>query len=140
MKIVNPFDGSKAKAGDRVYSLQWGWGTVRHIFTDGLFPIGVFFDEGAEDGECFTKDGKRFPTAQSPDLYYGPPEIIGPPKPKRMVKKTVKKWANVYPWGFGGICQTFGGICQTKEIADYNAGSDRIACVELTGTYEVEED
>ena len=134
MKIVNPFDGSKAKAGDRVYSLQWGWGTVRHIFTDGLFPIGVFFDEGADDGECFTKDGKRFPTAQSPDLFYGPPEIIGPPKPKRTVKRTLKRWVNVYANNSGN--HSF----PTKEAADRYSELGRIACVELTGTYEVEED
>lgn len=134
MKIVNPFDGSKAKAGDRVYSLQWGWGTVRHIFTDGLFPIGVFFDEGADDGECFTKDGKRFPTAQSPDLFYGPPEIIGPPKPKRTVKRTLKRWVNVYANNSGN--HSF----PTKEAADRYSALGRIACVELTGTYEVEED
>lgn len=134
MKIVNPFDGSRAKVGDRVYSLQWGWGTVRHIFTDGLFPIGVFFDEGADDGECFTKDGKRFPTVQSPDLFYGPPEIIGPPKPKRTVKRTLKRWVNVYANNSGN--HSF----PTKEAADRYSALGRIACVELTGTYEVEED
>lgn len=135
MRIANSFDGSKAKAGDRVYSLQWGWGTVRHIFTDGLlFPIGVFFDEGADGGECFTKDGKRFPTAQSPDLFYGPPEIIGPPKPKRTVKRTLKRWVNVYANNSGN--HSF----PTKEAADRYSALGRIACVELTGTYEVEED
>lgn len=134
MKIVNPFDGSKAKAGDRVYSLQSGWGTVRRVLPDDSYPISVDFDEYEDDILCFTTDGKDGVGDAYPDLYYGPPEIIGPPKPKRTVKKEVRGWANVYPKGRAS------GLYSSKESADYGADSGRIACVELTGTYEVEED
>ena len=134
MKIVNPFDGSKAKAGDRVYSLQSGWGTVRRVLPDDSYPISVDFDEYEDDILCFTTDGKDGVGDAYPDLYYGPPEIIGPPKPKRTVKRTLKRWVNVYANNSGN--HSF----PTKEAADRYSALGRIACVELTGTYEVEED
>ena len=63
------------------------------------------------------------------------PQIIAPPKPKPKPKRTVKKevvaWANVYKR------ETF--FSATREIADGCADADRIACVKLTGEYEVEE-
>ena len=134
MKITNAFDGTKAKKGDRVWSLRYGWGTVSREFSNSPYPIiGVVFDEYARGVTSFTNEGRLRANDKAIDLYYGPPEIIGPPKPKRMVKKDVRGWANVYSWGFGGICKT-------KERADYYAEPARIACVELTGTYEVEED
>jgi hypothetical protein len=134
MKIVNPFDGSKAKAGDRVYSLQSGWGTVVPKLPHDAYLIWVVFDEYAGVTTTFTNDGRFDSLDKTPDLYYDPPEIIGPPKPKRTVKRTLKKWANVYE---GGNCHH---VFSTKASAESGASYDRIACVELTGTYEVEED
>lgn len=133
MKITNAFDGTKAKVGDRVYSIRWGWGTVSCKYSNGPRPIGVVFDECEGDSLWFTKEG-GYNGYTTPDLYYGPPEIIGPPKPKRMMQKTVKRWAIVYPLG------RYSGLYPTKEEAESNASPGRIACVELTGTYEVEEE
>lgn len=132
MKITNGFDGTKAKVGDRVLSLKYGWGTVERI--DSFCTTHSFKVVFGSRRDWYTVNGKLFVDDFVPDLYYGPPEIIGPSKPKRMVKKTVKKWMNVYE---SGDCHHVFG---TKESADFGAYSDRIACVELTGIYEVEED
>ena len=60
-------------------------------------------------------------------------EFLGTEKPKekKMVKKTLTRWANIYE---GRDVATFA----TKEHADLRAGFCRLACVELTGEYEVE--
>lgn len=62
-------------------------------------------------------------------------EYLGPTKPKRkkMVTKTIERWENIYT--NGRMC-----VYTTKEQADRAANLDRIACVKLTGTYEVEEE
>ena len=51
---------------------------------------------------------------------------------KKMAKKTVEHFANIYP----DVSPCFHS---TKELADRCATDDRIACVKLTGEYEVEE-
>jgi hypothetical protein len=51
---------------------------------------------------------------------------------KQMVTKTVEKWMNIYPTGEGPAWES-------KEGADMYAKDNRIACVKLTGSYEVEE-
>lgn len=58
-----------------------------------------------------------------------PPVII--PKKRKVVKEIVR-YANIYP-------NDLPNIYRTKELADMNAMITRIACVELKGTYEVEE-
>jgi len=60
--------------------------------------------------------------------------FIGTEKPKetRMVKKTLTRWANVYK---SGVIGNF----TTKENAE-ESSFGCIACVELTGEYEVEEE
>ena len=53
--------------------------------------------------------------------------------PKK-VKRTIEErmWANKYSHGYAGCYH------KTKESADTSASANRIACVELRGTYEIE--
>jgi hypothetical protein len=51
---------------------------------------------------------------------------------RKVKKKKITAWANVYP-------ERSPHLYDTKRIADRLADNDRIACVELTGEYEVEE-
>jgi len=51
---------------------------------------------------------------------------------KKKVTKLIERWTNVYTDGIG-----FTYLSENGANAD--AGVDRIACVKLTGTYEVEE-
>jgi hypothetical protein len=62
---------------------------------------------------------------------------LGTTKPKRKVKRTVEvvQWANIYPHQ-EVICTPY----ETKASADDAASFHRIACVELRGSYEVEEE
>ncbi len=59
-------------------------------------------------------------------------EYIGKTLPKRKVTKTIEKWVNVYP-------EEMIEIHDTEIGANKYAESNRIACVKVTGTYEVEE-
>lgn len=75
------------------------------------------------------------------------------PEPKKLVKKEVVAWINVYKDSLSIYRQTGdfyykgkdesgnanGRIYDSKEEADKCAYVGRIACVELTGTYEIEE-
>ena len=132
MNIVNAFDGNKAKVGDRVLSLKYGWGTVERI--DSFCTTHSFKVVFGSRRDWYTVNGKLFVDDFVPDLYYGPPEIIGPEKPKRMVKEEVRLWLNIYPKSCCKITYS------SRSRADSAASPDRIACVELTGSYEVEED
>ena len=92
-----------AKVGDPVYSLSGGWGNI--IETEGsTYPIRVSFNKNGIDLKysTFTWDGKRFDDDITPDLYWDEPEIIVPPRPKRIVKHEVNVWVNHY--SIGNIC------------------------------------
>ena len=73
----------------------------------------------------FTKDGRYASWCKEPSLIFVE-------RPKRKVTKTVERWVNVYP-------DVFGREHETREGADIARCSECIACVKLTGTYEVEE-
>ena len=53
-------------------------------------------------------------------------------KPKEKIVKKITVWVNAYP-------SHVSVSHNTKEIADVVCSERRIACVELTGSYEVEE-
>lgn len=54
-------------------------------------------------------------------------------EPKKLVKKEISRWVNVYPNGDEQVYNS-------KYMADtWNRDSSRIACVELKGTYEIYE-
>ena len=54
----------------------------------------------------------------------------------KKVKRTVEErvWVNKYPYG----CTSY--YYKTREEADGNASANRIACIEMVGTYEIEEE
>jgi len=87
--------------------------------------IGLRQEEWTSAGSVFD-DGYE----SSEDLI----TLLGAEKPgeKIMAKKTLTRWANVYKRG-PTACFT------TKENAE-ESSNGRIACVELTGEYEVEEE
>jgi hypothetical protein len=78
-------DFTKAKVGDRLYSLFHGYVTVEAIqlkYED--FPIRA-------GSETYTKDGRLFKTKDAIQiLFWDKPEIIGPPKPISKVKRWIK--------------------------------------------------
>lgn len=119
------------KVGDRVWSVLCGWGVVVDIDTSH-YPVDVNFDAGSCD--CFTFEGKQEIRDTSPALFWDEIKIVPPPRPKRKVTKTLEGWINLYPGG-----STSGNLHPTESVADQKADPGRIACVHVTGTYEVEE-
>lgn len=132
------FDG--IKVGDRVYDMRFGWGEVVGYYTQLIYKIEVIFDMGRQVD--FTMDG-QYMDDNYQTLFWDKPEFIPPPRPKRKVKKTIEQWVNVH---HANGKTKFSCACDTKEEADAfeeanirNGLNRRIACVKLTGEYEVEE-
>jgi len=119
-----------ARVGDKVWCFRYGSGEIISVGRESIFPILVRFKN---HNECsYTFDG-RITKETNPSLFWQEIKYEIPRPPKRMVTKTVECWANIYKEGVP--C-----LRSDKFIADESARNNRIACVRLTGTYEVEED
>ena len=77
--------------------------------------------------------GRERKSDVKPSYFWSEPQYETPPRPKRMVKKTLEGWLNIYP----DIPPQYH---ETRELADKRASSHRIACAGLSGSYEVEEE
>ena len=121
-----------AKVGDRVWDFNLGWGKVIKVLKGDSFPIEVRFyiGEGRSDYESYTINGSELDNVRR-TLFWDEIKFGIPTRPKRLVKKTVEYWGNIY--------KKSGCLHDTKEEADREACTDRIACIRLTGEYEVEE-
>jgi hypothetical protein len=127
----------KFNVGDRVYHPRHGIGSV--LSNQGIpYPIKVVFDDSGLI-EHYERDGRKREYDVNPILLTieeSRAKGYDVPKVTRKVTKTVSRWANVY--GSAGLANC---SYETREEADANATGDaRTACVELTGTYEVEEE
>lgn len=96
-------------------------GIVKQIATLSIYPVQVVLN--GEHYHWFTLDGKL-------SDWHKIPSLVLVSRPKKMVTKTVEKWINVYPshnnWTYN-----------SEAEANSSAGINRIACVKLTGEYEV---
>ena len=133
--MANTTDFSSARVGDRVWEVRWGWGTVVSIKTDNSYPVNVELDIGGGEFN-FTFDGKFESTDLHPSLFWDKILFVVPPRPKRMVKKTLEGWVNVYP--DDSPVKRFHFI-KDRKFSDEIAEPTRIACVHVTGEYEVGE-
>ena len=122
----------KAKVGDVIWSERHGQCKIIKIRDDDLYPIILSPPEGGDGVSC-TVCGREMHGDVKPSYFWSEPKYEIPPRPKRMVKKQLTGWVNIYPSGPGSM------IYPSREEADMCAGSRRIACAELTGPYEVEE-
>lgn len=111
------------KPGDLV---EWcgARGVVTRLDFDKHLSVRVKFDDNS--GWYFTIDGRACDWHKTPSLV-----LVS--RPKKMVTKTVEKWINIYP-------NHAGGFYSDEKNADEYAQQNRIACVKLTGEYEVEVD
>jgi hypothetical protein len=117
-----------ARAGDRVWSVEYGWGTVESV-SKGVYPVVVSFDCGIDVTYTFSGMPR---SSGLQTLFWDEVKIEAPPRPRRKVKRTIEGWANVY----SNELLTFH---DSKEDADNEVSYNRIACVKLTGEYTVEE-
>jgi hypothetical protein len=122
----------KFKNGDDVLNLRQGWGTV--VAEDYSKSCCMFnFPKGAHI--IFRKDGRFQEEDEYPSAFTREEAAIKFPEypaPKRKVKKTLERWVNVY-----SDRESIGYMYHID--ADKVSVLDRIACVKLTGDYEVEE-
>ena len=123
-----------AKVGDLVFWVKIGWGTIKEIRSEFMYPISVSFE--LDTNEEFMLDGRCSVTDKLPTLF---PENTVPqyyldlcPRPKRKVKKTLEVWANIYPYSKFSVYTS-------EELANKRACSGRITCAKLTGEYEIAE-
>jgi hypothetical protein len=121
-----------AKVGDKVYSFTSGEGEICQVDFASSYSIMVKSPAGHES--FTTKGAYRMNGEQT--LFWSKPVFETPTRPKRVAKKDVVRWANVYPYNNNVGAHNY----PTKEEADSKASNERIACVRLTGTYEVEEE
>jgi len=126
------FDG--IKVGDRVYSIICGWTIVTEVDLNRAYPITI-----AKSGLSinYTLDGRYYLDDDAPQsLFWDAPQFTSPPRPKRLVKKQLEGWVNVYKRGNEVY---YSSIYNTEYDAAEAADTDLIACVKLSGEYEVEE-
>ena len=119
-----------ARAGDRVWSDEHGWGEIIQILPHKDCKLNVLV--GEDRVVAITEDGKNSPQERAQRWFWDEVKIEAPPRPKRKVKRTIEGWANVYP----NELLTFH---DSKEDADNEVSYNRIACVKLTGEYPAEE-
>ena len=126
-----------AQVGDKVWSFFYGWGVIDKIKASE-YPICVDFDS---DVAHYTFGGSLYKDDPQ-SLFWDEIDMTPPPRPVRKVKVPVEVWANIYlrPWknAKNKDSQAF-RVYDTKEAADTFSYPNRLACVKLTGEYEVEE-
>lgn len=127
------FDG--IKVGDRVYSIICGWTIVTEVDLNRVYPITTALKSGLSI--TYTLDGRYYLDDNAPQsLFWDVPQFTLPPRPKRLVKKQLEGWVNVYK---GDNEVYYSSIYNTEADAYDVADTDLIACVKITGEYEVEE-
>ena len=126
----------KFKVGDRVKGFGL-MGTVISVAQTTSYPVSVKFDTlsvkcGTSDIydsvniHAFTNSGKLRYWHDVPSI-----ELVSRPKVKKTI--VVERWMNIYiidPTSITHPSEESANICSTKN---------RIACVKLTGSYEIEE-
>jgi hypothetical protein len=126
---MNETTFENAKVGDRVWWIELrAWGIIERI------DAYIFVKFPNLDLQGFSLRGEQY---SKQVLFWDEIPIVAPPRPKRMEKRVLDGWVNVYP---EGPMKTF--VFGNKEEVDrYNLinGNNRIACVHVTGEYEVEE-
>ena len=118
----------KVEEGDWVFTIHDGW--VRVLKCDARKNI------IKTTGKIYYIDGRLTPKDKHPSAWpEGHLDIPhwAPPRPKQKVKKQIEAWVNVNE---SGIEET---IYRSRNHAALWARPNRIACVKLTGEYEVKE-
>jgi hypothetical protein len=124
-----------AKVGDRVWSVEFGWGVVVDKKKD-VFYVNFTKRTYTKENVFYSFDGKAFKIGKSNQtLFWDEIKIVPPERPKRKVVRNIERWVNVYP---GPIIKT-AGCYENRYEADRRSDPGRIDCVKLTGTYEVYE-
>jgi hypothetical protein len=129
--------GSKFKIGDRAYSINYGLGLITQITTQD-YPIVFEYGPETHAWATYDTDGKAFPQAVNPTLLtLEEARAKGYEVPKVIVKKSITRYALVYPNGDTYSYNT----TKASALSDlhHKAVADELHLVKLTGEYEIEE-
>ena len=80
-----------AKVGDKVYDIRYGEGEIISIKESSEHPVGVGFPN-IPYKIIYKFNGLEYRDHKNRILFWDKPQIIAPPRPKRMVKK----WQWIY--------------------------------------------
>ena len=116
---MNHQDFSSAREGDSLYSLRDGYVTVVSVNAGGI----VAMDSGGFN-DTWSLRGFYVQSHVTPDLYWDKPEIVAPPKPKRLVERKFECWLNVYESGIKGYTH------DSEDYADKCSDADRLGPAE----------
>jgi hypothetical protein len=122
-------DLSAARVGDELYCYRPDKkSTVTGIHHDTICPIWL------GNGTTCTFDGREDPNDQCPTVFWDRISFEFPKRPKRMVKKTIEVWRNLYPGNIWGD-----NLYSSQMEAENHVYVDKAIQVKLTGEYEIEE-
>src|SRR3990172_10855855 len=98
MSESNPIGGIRMsyfkglRVDDQIYVVGFGNVFVDHVAPHGsidVYPIHI------RDIGWYTLEGIRR-GEKHPSAFWSDPHIVAPPRPKRMVKKIIEGWVNIY--------------------------------------------
>ncbi len=134
----------KAKVGDRVWDVGYGWGSVVLLLAHSVFTMKVLFESfnGGSIKVYYTHDGHEQRSDQkgynpNQTLFWDEIKFEIPPAPKRAVIKDVEIWLNIYDVKGDEVTVAYGYA--SRLVADASANDGRVACEKTTITYKVEE-
>jgi hypothetical protein len=115
-----------AQIGDRVWSLRYGWGIIKHIRPNTKRVLEVFFSINVNSTLAdFTTDGKRSVWDLHPELFWNefkiPPEAFIKPLPK------LEKDTKVLVWYETGL---FDKRAKQKRYFSHFSEEGKIHCYE----------
>lgn len=128
---MNETTFEKAVPGDFVFDIGQGEGEVCWKGERGLtvkFPNGYRYSYDLTG----VSDREKYRT-----LFWSPVHITPPPRPKRMVKRTVERWGLFN--SNGRYFQCYDKKRDADQAAEYTKYPGGLFVVNLTGEYEVEE-
>lgn len=111
-----------ARVGDSVYDMAYGEGKIKDVHIALTRPVITIIFKGYHTVKSFYINGAEA-EGNNQTLFYSKPIFDLPPPPRRMVKKVIEGWENLYcdVDGFRG-----GIIFRTREIADINKSPGRL--------------
>ena len=125
-----------AKVGDKVWSVQEGWGEISQIAPTSAWPVRVEFPN--KNSNSYTFDGKEYECHDLPTLFWDEVKIDPPPRPKRKGKRVLEGWVNIYPAeGWEGL--RVSNSYPSRAIAAEAQGPDCVGQHHIHHEWEVEE-
>ena len=103
-----------AKIGDRLYSVEDGWGIVEAINTSRIYPLTMKFDFCVKS---FTLEGRRYIGSQNPTLFWDKIEFEIPKRPLPDLKVDTP----VFVWNEKGMAR------EKKYFKEFNEDG-KIVC------------